>query len=236
MKYKCLLVDDEPLAIQLLESHLAMFDDFEVVQCCHNVPQAYQALHKHKIDLLFLDIQMPKISGIEMLRSIKSPPPTILTTAYRHYALESYEFGVVDYLLKPITLERFIKAIDRFLDWQKMGSQQHSNQTIQEETITIRASGKNIKIDTSNIILIESKREYINIVTTNGEYLTKIKISKMEDMLEQQRFARVHRSFIINLDKVTAFKTTVLELGDWKVPIGNTYINLLKTLLPKSSL
>lgn len=158
MKIKCLIVDDEPLAIRLIEKHIAKIDALEVVATCTNALKAFELLNTQSIDLLFLDIKMPNITGIEFLKNLKNPPKTILTTAYRDYALEGYDLGVVDYLLKPIAFERFFKAVDRFLN-ETSKSKLKIKETIQNEFILVKSGIKNYKIEVNNILYIESLKD-----------------------------------------------------------------------------
>ncbi|MBB6501754.1 LytR/AlgR family response regulator transcription factor [Pedobacter cryoconitis] len=222
MKVKCLLVDDEPLAIELLETHLGHFDNFEVVATCSNAVEALSILSNNAIDLLFLDIQMPQLSGIDFLKMIKKPPQTIFTTAYREFALESYDLEIVDYLLKPITFDRFFKAIERYL--RQNYKPVNIAATAPEIPFIILKSGvKNYKINVADIIYIESIRDYIKVSTTENELTIKYKISSIEIELQNHRFLRVHRSFIVNTEKITSFSPSIVELGKKEIPIGPLY-------------
>lgn len=222
MKVKCLLVDDEPLAIELLETHLKHFDNFEVVATCSNAVEALSILSNNTIDLLFLDIQMPQLSGIDFLKTIKKPPQTIFTTAYREFAVESYDLEIVDYLLKPITFDRFFKAIERYL--RRNHKPVNTASTSQETSFIILNSGiKNYKINIADIIYIESIRDYIKILTTENELTIKYKISTIETELQNQRFLRVHRSFIVNTERITSFSPSIIEIGQKEIPIGPMY-------------
>ncbi|MBB5623626.1 DNA-binding LytR/AlgR family response regulator [Pedobacter cryoconitis] len=230
MKVKCLLVDDEPLAIELLERHLEQFDNFEVVATCSNAVEALSILSNNTIDLLFLDIQMPRLSGIDFLKTIKKPPQTIFTTAYREFALESYDLEIVDYLLKPITFDRFFKAVERYL--RQHYKPINSIATVPETPFIILKSGiKNYKINVADIIYIESIRDYIKVLTTECELTIKYKISNIEIELKSQRFLRVHRSFIVNIEKITSFSPSMVELGKKEIPIGPMYKQIVDTAL-----
>lgn len=223
MKVKCLIVDDEPLAIRLIEKHIAKIDALEVVATCNTALKAFELLNSQSIDLLFLDIKMPNITGIEFLRNLKNPPKTILTTAYRDYALEGYELGVVDYLLKPITFERFFKAVDRFLS-ESSQSEVKIKEPKENEFIVIKSGIKNYKIDVKDILYIESLKDYIKINTIDGKSITsKYKISDIEAALDSNYFLRIHRSFIINSTKITAFTNNEIEINGVEIPIGASY-------------
>jgi len=189
MKTRCLLVDDEPLAIRLLENHISKIDSLEVVATCNNAIKALEILKKEPIDLLFLDIKMPNITGLEFLKTLKNSPKTIITTAYREYALEGYDLDILDYLLKPITFERFFRAIERFFRNEQ----------------------------------VVSLKDYILIHTNAKEIRTKYKISDFEKELAQKSFLRVHRSYIVNLKRITAYTPHDIELGSIEIPIGVSY-------------
>jgi two-component system, LytTR family, response regulator len=225
MKIRCLLVDDEPLAIQLLQNHLAHLDNFEVVGVANNAVKALELLHEKAVDLLFLDIKMPKITGIELLKSLKNPPAVILTTAYREFALDGYDLDITDYLLKPITFERFLKAVSRFLNHHKKQSLvNHSMVTSETKTIQIKSGNKYLKINPAEILYIESQKDYIKCYTKDREIVAKYKISDLETMLADKGFLRVHRSFIVHLMHVTAHTATEIEIGDHIcIPIGTNY-------------
>lgn len=223
MKFKCLIVDDEPLAIRLIEKHIAKIDTFEVVATCNTALKAFEILNTQSIDLLFLDIKMPNMTGIEFLKNLKNPPKTILTTAYRDYAIEGYDIGVVDYLLKPITFERFFKAVDKFLDeTSKVAS--NVKEYIEDEFILVKSGIKNYKINVDAILYIESIKDYVKITTTDNKSITsKYKIGDIEEELNPNKFLRIHRSFIINSSKITAFSINEIEVNGIEIPIGATY-------------
>lgn len=223
MKIKCLIVDDEPLAIRLIEKHIAKIDDLEVVATCNNALKAFEVLNSQSIDLLFLDIKMPNILGIEFLKSLKNPPKTILTTAYRDYALEGYDLGVVDYLLKPITLERFLKAIDKFFG-ETAKNATTTKEVIADAFILVKSGIKNHKINVKDILYIESLKDYIKINTVDNKSITsKYKIGDIEQELNEKDFLRIHRSFIINSSKITAFTINEIEINGIEIPVGASY-------------
>lgn len=223
MKIKCIIVDDEPLAIKLIEKHLSQIDAIEVVTTCNNAIKAFEILNKQKIDLMFLDIKMPTMTGLEFIRSLNNPPKTILTTAYRDFALEGFELGVVDYLLKPITFERFFKAINKFLiDFSK--EETYSAKVEKEEFLVIKSGIKNHRIKTNDILYIESDKDYIKIMLIDKSHITsKFKISDIDEDLNKDRFLRIHRSFIINSTKITAFTINEIEVNGIEIPIGASY-------------
>ena len=223
MKIKCLLVDDEPLAISLLQNHISKLDYLEVVGTCSNALKASEILRTTAVDLMFLDIKMPQITGIDFLKTLRNPPAVIFTTAYREYALESYELDIVDYLLKPITFDRFFKAADRYLRI----SGPVNNKIIapsQEDFIYVKNASKFNKINVDSILYIESVKDYIIVHQKEGIKLNaKYKISDIEIELQDKSFLRIHRSFIINLKSITAFTAYDVEIGSIEIPIGASY-------------
>lgn len=223
MKIKCLVVDDEPLAIKLLEKHIAKIETLEVVATCNNAIKAFEILNTQEIDLLFLDIKMPNLTGIDFLKTLKTPPKTIFTTAYRDYAIESYDLGVVDYLLKPITFERFLKSVNRFLK-DKNELKKQSSQVDSEDFMLIKSGNKHHKIIVNDILFIESLKDYIKIHTINNKRIvSKYRISEIESELKEKSFLRVHRSYIINTDKISAFTVNDIEVNSTEIPIGASY-------------
>lgn len=226
---KCLIVDDEPLAIMLIETHIAKIPQLEIVASCQNPLEAFEILKQGNIDLLFLDIQMPVLTGIEFAKSLKHPPSIIFTTAYRQYAVESYELNVVDYLLKPIPFTRFFKAINKFLDSRE--TKEVAPVVIQTPVtskdnapnfIYVNSNKKHIKILFQDILFVESIKDYVRIHTPDQRITTKDKISEFEQKLPD-RFLRIHRSFIVNTQKVTAFTAHDVEIGEKEIPIGVSY-------------
>ncbi len=222
MKIQCLLVDDEPLAISLLQTHLQQFDLFEVAGTCSSAANAIEILNRQKIDLLFLDIQMPKISGINLLKTLKYPPKTIITTAFREYALEGYELDIVDYLLKPITFDRFFKAIERYM--------RNANKSIpdllpssENSSIYIKSGNKHFKLTIDDILYAESVKDYIKVFTKDKQIIAKYKITDFESGMSNKGFIRIHRSYIVNIKNITAFTAADIEIGSVVLPIGASY-------------
>jgi two-component system, LytTR family, response regulator len=236
LKTRCLIVDDEPLARKLLQTHISQLDELELVGQCPNAIKASEMLRTTEVDILFLDIKMPQLTGIDFLKTLKKPPAVIFTTAYREYALEGYELDVVDYLLKPITFDRFFKAIERYhLRMTPKESGQKVINPQQESFIYIKTGNKFHKIDTSDIIFIESIKDYIVVHRDGKEKLSaKYKISDLEEDLKGKNFLRIHRSFIVNPLRITAFTHQDVELGTIQLPIGNSYKEYTMKLLKKS--
>ncbi|MEA2042637.1 MAG: response regulator transcription factor [Bacteroidota bacterium] len=234
MNTRCLIVDDEPLARKVIKSHLKDFSEIEIVGECENALQATELLRKETIDLIFLDIEMPKITGFDFLKSVKNPPKIIVVTAYRNYALKSYEYDVVDYLLKPVSFERFYKAVNKYFKQ----SEQTGLEVMTEEkssdsnTFIYLNEDKTIyKLFLKDILYIESYREYIKVHTEEKSVLTKMSISKIEEQLREYDFIRIHKSFVASVSKVNAFNARTIFIADQELPIGRTYKNeVMKTL------
>lgn len=225
MKTRCLIVDDEPLAIQLLTTHVQQMDTLEIAGTCSNALKASEMLRTTNVDLLFLDIKMPQMTGIDFLKMLRQPPAVIFTTAYREYALEGYELDVVDYLLKPITFDRFFKAMERYYARKMPAAVPAATlNTPAEACIHIRIANKTHRLPVNDILYIESLKDYIAVHRTDGSSLSaKYKISELEEELKGQPFLRIHRSFIVNLQKVTAYTMQDVEIGKIELPIGNSY-------------
>lgn len=223
MNIKCLIVDDEPLAILLIENHISKIDGLEVVATANNALKAFEIINTQSIDLMFLDIKMPNITGIDFLRTLKNPPKTIFTTAYRDFAIEGFELEVSDYLLKPIIFERFFKSMERFLRENNSNTTPEINQQ-KKDYIIVKSGNKNHKITIEEILYIESLKDYIKIHSQDGENIvSKFKISDIEVKLSNNQFIRIHRSYIINTEKITAFTTSEIEVNGIEIPIGASY-------------
>ncbi|WP_017731454.1 LytR/AlgR family response regulator transcription factor [Nafulsella turpanensis] len=226
MTTKSVIIDDEPLAIELIESHAAQISGLEVVGTFKNAVKALEFLKSHPVDLIFLDIQMPVLSGIDFLKSTNIAPKVIFTTAYRKYALEGYELNVVDYLLKPITFERFFKAMDKYFSCSSSLSQnrpQESADTQEKEYIYVKADKKNVKVRMNDILYVESIKDYIKIQTPESIIIVKEKISVFEKLLPSNDFLRVHRSYLVNIHHITAFTNYDIEINSTEIPIGGIY-------------
>lgn len=227
MKIKCALVDDEPLAIRVLENHIEKIDSMEVVSVCNNAMEFLDALKNKKIDLVFLDIQMPNLTGIEMLKTLPEPPAVVITTAYRNYAIDAFELDVLDYLLKPITFERLLKAVNKYhsRNQKQVVHVSGSNSAESEDAyIYIKRNKTMIKIMVEDIIYIESLKEYIRIHTADEKFMTKQKLSLMEEKLPDNEFLRIHKSFIVAIKKVKTISPSTIGLfEDIQLPIGRSY-------------
>jgi DNA-binding LytR/AlgR family response regulator len=212
-------VDDEPAAHYVLMSHIRYVSQLELVQQCYNAIEAINYLRQHPVDLMFLDINMPEISGIEMLKSLKHPPRTILTTAYSEYAMESYDHGVVDYLLKPINLPRFITATERYFELSVRKEPERESQSF----IMVKTGGVNTRIELDDILYAQSLGNFIRICTSQKTYIVSLTTSELEETLPDNQFLRIHKSFIVSLNKIHEYGKDTVTINDQKMPVGITY-------------
>ncbi len=218
---RCLIVDDEPLAQQVLEKHINMLGGLTLVGKCSNAIQAISALQKEQIDLLLLDIQMPELSGLEMLRHLRRPPQVILTTAFSEHAILAFELEVADYLLKPISFERFARAIDKVRRSAPVAATSPPPQS--RPYIFLRADRKMHKVLLSEIILIEGLSNYLKVYTEKQMLIIREKMSDIEEMLPADQFMRVHKSFIVSLSHIQYTEGNLIVMNKHQVPIGETY-------------
>jgi len=222
MKWKCLIVDDEPPAIKIIKKYAEMVEQIEIIGSCSNALQALEFMKATKIDLLFLDIQMPKLSGISFLKTLQHPPKVIFTTAFKEFATDAFDLDAVDYLLKPISFERFLKSINKIT----------SNAYPPDPAFTPAAQGflyfrserKMVKIFLEDMLYVESCKDYIKIFRKELPPLhVKQSITTLEAMLPANLFVRIHRSFIVSLNKITAYTNHDIEIGAIELPIGRQY-------------
>lgn len=227
MKTRCVIVDDEPLARELIRGHIQKLENFEIVQECDNAMKAMEALRNNTIDLMFLDIKMPQISGIEFLKTLKHPPKVIITTAFSQYALDGFELDVVDYLMKPITFERFFKAVNKYFTSASQQGVALENGNGFDDTafIYVKENKKVIKIYLKEIHFIEGLNEYIRIHTDNRRVVVKSSLQAIEKKLPQELFIRIHKSYIVSIPRIRAFNSTTIELENAKLRIGRNFKN-----------
>lgn len=237
----CLAVDDEPLALSVLTKYIAAVECLELAGSCANAVQALQMLQQQHIDLIFLDIQMPQIMGTDFIRTLKKSPKIIFTTAYRKYAVEGFELDAVDYLLKPISFERFLKAVNKVLqtDIIAMDSVYHTTDILSEapnSCIYVRADRKMVKVLLNDILYIESLSDYVKITTPSKTIVTKHLISALEETLPKDNFIRIHRSFIIAINKIDAYNADSIQLGNKELPISRLFKQNVNKILNGLSL
>lgn len=224
MKFTCLIVDDEPFARKLIASHISKIENIGLVSECSNAMEAGNFLRSKKVDLIFLDIQMPEITGLQFIGTLKNPPAIILTTAFRDFAPEAFDLDVIDYLLKPISFDRFTKAVNKFFDKQAGGGTDVRHQTpLGEKFIYLKADRKNHKVLLDEIIYIESLDDYVKVHLTNGVLVTRENISSFEQNLSTGMFVRIHRSFIINVKHVSTISAEGVEITKKQLPFGRAY-------------
>ncbi len=223
MKIKCILIDDEPFALDILEDDLLYFEDVEVIDKFTNPILALEFLSKKEIDLIFCDIQMPEMLGTDLLRGLGKPPLFIFTTAYQQYAIEGFELSAIDYLLKPIRKERLALALEKVRGLRAL-LQKNSNSK-EEETISINVEYKKVKLLLDEILYIEGLKDYVKIHLKNRAYplLTRSNLKGMEKRLPQEIFIRIHNSYLINKSQVTAYNKSSVTIDEVDLPVGKTY-------------
>lgn len=226
---QCIIVDDEPLARELIHTYVRGLKDWEVVAICKNPTEAYEALYQHDIDIIFLDIQMPVVSGIDFLRTLRHPPQVIFTTAHPEHAVNAFELKAVDYLLKPITEERFLQAIEKVrspsLPDEKPATPPDS------DAIFLRQESKLVKIMFTDILYVEALKDFCRVFTKQGSLLVSTHLKQMEEMLPASKFVRIHRSYMISLNAISALQGNTVEINKLVLPVGGIYKeDLLKKL------
>ncbi len=222
---QCIIVDDEPVAREILETHLAKIDKVKVVASCKNAVEAFNAINQFKVDLIFLDINMPEISGLSFAKSINKNSKVIFTTAYREYAVDGFDLQAVDYLLKPISFERLLQALNKYLN-ENTPVQYAEPVQIEEEKsdyFFVRSDRKMIKILFSEILCIESLSDYLKIHLKDKSVITRETIANIETKLPQQDFIRIHRSFIVAVSAIDSFTNEYVEIGKKQLPISRSY-------------
>lgn len=232
-KYKCLIVEDEPLAAEILRDYINQVPFLNLIAVCEDAIYALDILQKEKIDLIFLDIHLPKLKGFEFIKTLKNPPSIIITTAYHEYALQGYEWNVVDYLMKPIAFQRFLLAVNKATQSGEAPSTQLVIHENEREYIFFNISKKKVKVYLDEILYIESVKEYINVVTTNKSMPVKFQLSQIEALLPKSHFIRIHRSFVVAINKIDAFSATDVEINNKQLPIGRSYKELVLSVIEK---
>jgi len=229
-KIHCLIVDDEPPAREILKQHIAGVEALELAGTCSNAVEAVSFLKEHPVDLLLLDIQMPQLLGTNFIRTLKNPPKVIFTTAYRKYAVEGFELDAVDYLLKPISFERFLKAVNKVLQLNVSAARAIPTSATKEKQngesnsfLYFRAERKMVKIFFRDILFVEGLKDYIKIVTDTKPVVTKYVLSTLEEMLPADEFLRIHKSYIVAVNKIDSYNTDTIHIAKHELPIGRLY-------------
>ena len=224
-KIVCLAVDDEPPALEVLKKYIASVHALELAGTCVDAVDALNILQKQPVDLLFLDIQMPQILGTDFIRTLRNPPKVIFTTAFRKYAVEGFELDAVDYLLKPISFDRFLKAVNKVMQTSlKDAPPEIDNNKINEPGhINFRSDRKMIKVALNDILYIESIKDYIKVITATGTVITKQSISSVEELLPREKFVRIHRSYIVSVNKIESYNHELVWIAKQELPISRMY-------------
>jgi DNA-binding LytR/AlgR family response regulator len=243
MKIKTIIVDDEPLALDILETYIEKLPDLELIARCSNAFEANEALKKSDVDLMFLDIQMPQLTGIDFLKTLAKPPMVVFTTAYSNYALEGFELNALDYLLKPVSLERFMKAVNKAEEQMELHRNTGNESAHQEDGpdyFFVKSDKKLVRVKYSDIIYIEGLKDYVIIRMENGRVISLQTMKSLEDKLPVSQFIRVHRSYIVNLEKIVAIVGNMVEVAEKgavkHLPIGKNYRDILLEMIEKNKL
>ncbi len=223
MKYTCLIVDDEQLARNLLETYVTKMPMLELRGKCKNPMEAMAIMQSEQIDLLFLDIQMPELTGVEFIKTMQQKPAIIFTTAYSEYALEGYQLDVIDYLLKPFALERFIKAVNKAVDYLDLKRNITKVPEQKPDSILLHADHKIYKVDLDDILYIEGLKEYVSYYTKERRIIVLQSLKSIEDSLPRDKFIRIHRSYIVPVRKIKSLDGNQVQIGDKLIPIGRSY-------------
>ncbi|WP_299821426.1 response regulator transcription factor [uncultured Pontibacter sp.] len=232
MTIRCIAVDDEPLALDIIESYISKLPFLKLIKTCSSATEAMQVLQDEQVDLMFLDIEMPELTGIQFLNILKHQPMIIFTTAYPDYALEGFNQDAVDYLLKPIPFDRFLKAVTKAQErMQRNGKPEASAsaaatqqpQHHEQDFMFVKADYKTIRVDFRDILWIEGLKDYIIIQTKDQKIITLLSMNKMMEKLPDSKFLRVHRSFIVSLQKIDSIEKSRIKIGNKEIPIGEVY-------------
>ncbi|MDY8137051.1 response regulator transcription factor [Aquimarina sp. 2201CG5-10] len=234
MNLKCMIIDDEPPAHQVLEKYISKLSSLSLAGNCYNAIEAIDFLHQESVDIIFLDINMPEMTGLDFLKTLHNQPSIILTTAYSEFALEGYEYGVQDYLLKPIRFERFAKAVNRIIENKKTDSpSQKTSNNIQTKELFffIKANGIKHKVNFSEILYAEAYGNFVKIHLPESTLTTASTLTNMEEKLKTNGFLRIHKSFIINIENINSIQGNQVIIGNMKIPIGQSYRQIVLNVL-----
>jgi len=235
-QYNCLIVEDEPLAAEVLQDYVSQVPFLTLGGVCGDAIYAMEKLQREKIDLIFLDIHLPKLKGLDFIKTLRNPPHIIIVSAYHEYALQGYEYNVIDYLLKPVEFSRFLMAVNKMRQTPTTTSAiQVTSEAAERPYIFFNVGKKRVKIFLDEILYIESLKENVRIFTKEKSILTKFQLGQIESLLARNNFIRVHRSFIVAKDKIDAFTASDLEINGKQIPVGRSYKELVQAILDKSS-
>lgn len=224
MNVRCLIVDDEPPARELITSYVTRLEEFQISGQFENALQAFNFLQKNSVDLMFLDIQMPGMSGLELIKSLQQAPLIVLTTAFREYATDGFDLDVLDYLVKPVSFERFMKAVSKYHQYSsRVPALETDHNIVDNAYIFIKVNKDQVKIFLKDILYIESIKDYLKIHTKSRTYITYLRLSYMQEKLPESCFARIHKSYIVSLKAIKSFRSDSIRIGDTALPIGRFY-------------
>jgi DNA-binding LytR/AlgR family response regulator len=229
MKIKCIIIDDEPMAIKVVERHLKEFEYMTLIDTFNNPIAALPTIDKGRIDVIFLDINMPKMSGLDFLRTLTNKPHIIITTAYREFAVESFDLDVLDYLVKPIPFSRFLKTINKIT--KRINLEENTSKEIQikeDPFIFLKVDKKLMKIKLDDILFIESLKDYIKVTTVLGDYLVHKSMTSISEELPSDNFIRIHRSYTIAINKISFVEGNSVKIANRRIPIGRNYLQAAK--------
>jgi DNA-binding LytR/AlgR family response regulator len=232
---KCIIVEDETLAQDVIKCHLQQIDRLELVAVCRNAPEALEAIRTKEVDVMFLDIHLPGMTGLHFLRTLTDPPLAVLTTAYAEYALESYEFSVIDYLVKPISFERFSRAVNKIIDGRLFPAPERERDRASGDHTFVRSNGKFFKVNFPEIIYVQGMKDYLKIHTPDYMLITHQTMNELEKTLPASQFLRVHKSYIVALSHIRSIYGNSVELDKATIPIGANYKEKVMDLIGKRS-
>lgn len=233
MKINCIIIEDEPLAVEIIKDFITEVPFLELIAICNDAFVAMQVLNEQKIDLIFLDLNLPKLKGLDFLNTLKSPPMIIITTAYNDFAVRSYEYNVLDYLLKPIEFSRFMVAVNKVIEPKNLKDNfiVSQNKKLEINEIYFNVNKKKVRIQLDQILYVESQKENIKIVCEDKTIITRYLISDIEKELPQNKFIRIHRSFIVSLSKINLLDSNDVEVAGKELPIGRNYKDFVQKIL-----
>lgn len=221
MKLKCVVVDDEPLAITIIEGYLKKIPYIDIIGKFNSAIPVYEFIKENQVDILFLDVEMPNLTGIDFVKSLSSPPKVVLTTANKNYAIEGFDLNIDDYILKPVSFDRLLKSVNRI--YEDLSTAKSPVEKSDQDYIYLKENKKMVRVYFKNILYLESLKDYVKVVTSCKTVLTKQLLSYFEQELDSTEFLRIHRSFIIAINKIDAYTLSSVEIGDIEIPIGRKY-------------
>lgn len=233
MKLKCIIVDDEPLSLKVIEGYLKKIPYVEVIKTFQSAIPVYEFIADNQVDLIFLDIEMPGLTGIDFIKSLKEKPAIVITSAKKEYAIEGFDLDVDDYMVKPLTFERILKAVNKVAEGKISSKKTVSKNNRENDYIYLKENKRMVKVYLKNIVYLESLKDYIRVVTTCKTVITKLQLNYFEEILDNDDFIRIHRSFIIAKNKIDAYSSSTIELGDTELPIGRKYKDIVLEKLSK---